>query len=50
MMGAIVGDMIGSVYNQHNIRTKDFPLFRENCFFTGNTVILYLFFLSLHKT
>lgn len=27
MMGAIVGDIVGSVYEWHNIKTKDFPLF-----------------------
>lgn len=39
MFGAIVGDIVGSVYEWHNIKTKDFPLFRENCFFTDDTVM-----------
>ena len=39
MMGAIVGDIVGSVYEWHNIKTKDFPLFREACFFTDDTVM-----------
>lgn len=39
MIGAIVGDIVGSVYEWHNIKTKDFPLFRENCFFTDDTVM-----------
>ena len=26
------------VYEWNNIKTKDFPLFREDCFFTGDTV------------
>ena len=39
MMGAIVGDIVGSVYEWHNIKTKDFPLFRDNCFFTDDTVM-----------
>lgn len=34
MLGAIVGDIVGSVYEWHNIKTKDFPLFRDDCFFT----------------
>ena len=38
MLGAIVGDIVGSVYEWDNIKTKDFPLFRENCFFTDDTV------------
>lgn len=39
MLGAIVGDIVGSVYEWHNIKTKDFPLFREDCFFTDDTVM-----------
>ena len=39
MFGAIVGDIIGSVYEWHNIKTKDFPLFREDCRFTDDTVM-----------
>ena len=39
MLGAIVGDIIGSVYERHNIKTKDFPLFREDCRFTDDTVM-----------
>ena len=38
MLGAIIGDVIGSVYEWNNIKTKDFPLFREDCFFTDDTV------------
>ena len=39
MLGAIVGDIVGSVYEWDNIKTKDFPLFRDDCFFTDDTVI-----------
>lgn len=39
MLGAIAGDIIGSVYEFDNIKTKDFPLFREDCFFTDDTVL-----------
>ena len=39
MLGAIVGDIVGSVYEWNNIKTKDFPLFREDCFFTDDTVM-----------
>ena len=39
MIGAIVGDIVGSVYEWHNIKTKDFPLFRQDCFFTDDTVM-----------
>lgn len=39
MLGAIVGDIVGSIYEWHNIKTKEFPLFREDCFFTDDTVM-----------
>jgi ADP-ribosylglycohydrolase len=39
MLGAIAGDIIGSVYEQNNIRTKDFPLFSRNSSFTDNTIM-----------
>ena len=42
MLGAIVGDIVGSVYEWNNIKTKDFPLFREDCFFTDDTIMMLL--------
>lgn len=39
MLGAIIGDIVGSVYEFNNIKTKDFPLFRDDCFFTDDTVM-----------
>ena len=39
MLGAMIGDIVGSVYEWHNIKTKDFPLFRKDCFFTDDTVM-----------
>lgn len=39
MLGAIIGDIVGSVYEWHNIKTKDFPLFGDGCFFTDDTVM-----------
>ena len=39
MLGAIVGDVVGSVYEWNNIKTKDFPFVREDCFFTDDTVM-----------
>ena len=38
MKGAIIGDIVGSVYEWHNIKTKDFPLFSDKSFFTDDTV------------
>ena len=39
MLGAIAGDIIGSVYEFDNIRTVDFPLFVEASQFTDDTVL-----------
>lgn len=39
MLGAIIGDIIGSIYEWNRIKTKDFPLFIEDCFFTDDTVM-----------
>lgn len=39
MLGAIAGDIIGSVYEGHPIRTKEFPLFRPDCRFTDDSVL-----------
>jgi ADP-ribosylglycohydrolase len=39
MIGAIAGDIIGSVYEGYPIKTKDFPLFHPNCRFTDDSVL-----------
>lgn len=39
MIGAIIGDIVGSVYEWNNIKTKNFTLFRKDCFFTDDTVM-----------
>ncbi len=39
MLGAIAGDIIGSIYEFHNIKTTDFELFPKRCFFTDDTVL-----------
>lgn len=39
MIGAIAGDIIGSVYEHHNITITDFPLFDSHCRFTDDTVL-----------
>ena len=39
MLGAVIGDIIGSVYEFNNYRAKDFtPLFNRRAFFTDDTV------------
>jgi ADP-ribosylglycohydrolase len=39
MLGAIAGDIIGSVYERHPIKTVDFPLFSERSRFTDDSVL-----------
>ncbi len=39
MIGAIAGDIIGSIYETITLKTKDFPLFRKNSRFTDDTVL-----------
>ena len=39
MKGAIIGDIVGSVYEFHNIKSKDFPLFSARSRFTDDTVM-----------
>lgn len=39
MIGAIAGDIIGSVYEADPIKTKDFPLFHPQCRFTDDSVL-----------
>ncbi|MCJ7518675.1 MAG: ADP-ribosylglycohydrolase family protein [Anaerolineaceae bacterium] len=39
MIGAIAGDIIGSVYEFANFKEYDFPLFSKESFFTDDTVL-----------
>lgn len=39
MLGAIIGDIVDSVYEFDNIKTKDFELFKPNSRFTDDTVM-----------
>lgn len=40
MLGAILGDIAGSIYEWNNIKTKDFqPLLADHAFFTDDTVL-----------
>ena len=40
MLGAIIGDTVGSIYEpkDRRIKTKDFPLFSDDCRFTDDSV------------
>lgn len=39
MLGAIIGDTVGSIYEFHNHRWKSFELFNKKMFFTDDTVM-----------
>ena len=39
MVGAIIGDVVGSVFEWHNHRSKDFELVTDKNFFTDDTVL-----------
>lgn len=39
MLGGIVGDIAGSVYEKKAIKTKDFPFFSKGCRYTDDTVL-----------
>lgn len=39
MIGAIIGDIVGSIYEFDNIKTKDFELFGNGCFATDDSIM-----------
>ncbi len=39
IIGAVIGDVIGSVFEWNNIKTTDFDLFNPKCYFTDDTVL-----------
>lgn len=39
MLGAVIGDVVGSHYEFNNIKTKDFELFGKGCYATDDTVM-----------
>ena len=38
MLGAIIGDIAGSIYEGYPIKTKEFPFFEDSCCFTDDSV------------
>ncbi len=38
MKGAIIGDIVGSIFEHNNIKSKLFPFFGPGCRFTDDTV------------
>ena len=41
MLGAIIGDIVGSIYEFNNIKTKNFNLFTDKNYFTDDTVMSF---------
>jgi len=41
MLGAIIGDAVGSIYEFDNIKTTDFPLFSERSEFTDDSIMSF---------
>lgn len=39
MLGAIIGDIVGSIYEHSPLKTKNFPLFQNACRFTDDSVL-----------
>ena len=39
MIGAIIGDIVGSIYEFDNIKTKEFPFFGKGCNYTDDTLM-----------
>jgi ADP-ribosylglycohydrolase len=39
MIGAIIGDIVGSRFEFHNIKTKDFDLWHNDCHTTDDTIL-----------
>jgi len=50
MIGAIIGDIVGSIYEFNNHRSKDFELFKGECFFTDDTVMTIAIAMALYKS
>lgn len=41
MLGAVIGDIVGSIYEFNNIKRKDFILFDPFCFFTDDSIMTF---------
>ncbi len=47
--GAITGDIVGSVYEFHNVKTTDFPFWSDGCRFTDDTVMTIAVYSALRE-
>ena len=39
MIGSIIGDIVGSIYEFNNIKTKEFPFFSEYSEYTDDSIL-----------
>lgn len=39
MLGAIIGDIVGSRFERNNIKTKEFEFFNYKCEFTDDSIM-----------
>ena len=39
MIGSIIGDIVGSIYEFNNIKTTEFPLFGKGCDYTDDSIL-----------
>ena len=49
MLGAIIGDIVGSKYEFQNIKSKDFTFFQPDMFFTDDTIMTVAIFDALYS-
>ena len=50
MFGAIIGDIVGSRFEWHNIKSKDFELFHKSCEFTDDSLMTIAIAKALHES
>lgn len=50
MLGAIIGDIVGSRFEFHNHRDEEFEMFDKSCFFTDDTVLTFATFYALKSS
>ena len=41
MLGSVIGDIVGSIYEFSNIKTKDFEFFQNRMEFTDDSILTF---------
>lgn len=49
MIGAIIGDIVGSIYEFNNIKTKNFNFWSDKAFFTDDSVMTCAIYLAIKE-